>query len=473
VTGYCFSVWDEAACKRVHEATLEVLAETGVDVLHEEARELLASAGARIEGVRVRIDRGLVDEALASAPRAFVLNSRGGNTPLTIRDGECYFGTGSDCLYHRDLDTGERRRVRNADIEGMAALCERLPNIDFVMSMGLPDDVPMALDDVVPFAAMLAGTRKPFIITPRDGTVVPKLVEMAALCGEANSFVVYSMPAPPLRHDFVAVDKLVVCARLGVPVVYGPAPHLGVSAPSSVAAVTVVGNAEALSGLVINQIAKPGAPFIYGAYVYGLSMRTSSEVYCSPEAFAGQFAQCDLARFYGLPSFGYGGITDSKMLDEQWGAESALTVILSALSRATLIHDVGYMEAGMQGSFEAIVLGEEFIGYARALLREVRVDDEALALDEIKAVGPGGNHLARAYTRKHHRRLFDPQLLDKQVYDRWLSAGAQTLRDRVHERALTLSREPRVFELEPQVRQRLFDMAATVGPDERTTLSAG
>lgn len=473
MTGMFFSVWDEKACQRVHDATLEVLAETGVDVLHDEARKLLASAGARVEGTRVFIDAGLVDEALASAPRAFTLNSRGGDAPLAIRDGECYFGTGSDCLFHRDMATGERRRVHNADIEGMAALCEKLPNIDFVMSMGLPDDVPMALDDVVPFAAMLAGTRKPFIISPRDGTVLPTILEMAALCGEANSFVVYSMPAPPLRHDFVAVDKLVVCARLGIPVVYGPAPHAGASAPSSVAAVTVVGNAEVLSGLVINQIANPGAPFIYGAYIYALSMRTSSEVYCSPEAYAGQFAQCDLARFYGLPSFGYGGVTDSKMLDEQWSAESAITVILGALSRATLVHDVGYMESGMQSSYESICLGEEFIGYARALLREVRVDDEALALDEIKAVGPGGNHLARPYTRKHHREFFDPQLLDNHVYDRWLNSGAQTLRDRVHEKALALSREPRAFELEPSVRRQLVEMAAKVRPEERTAVSGG
>ena len=91
-----FSVWDEKACQRVHDATLEVLAETGVDVLHDEARKLLASAGARVEGTRVFIDAGLVDEALASAPRAFTLNSRGGDAPLAIRDGECYFGTGSD-----------------------------------------------------------------------------------------------------------------------------------------------------------------------------------------------------------------------------------------------------------------------------------------------------------------------------------------------------------------------------------------
>lgn len=466
-------IWDGKACRRVHDATLEVLAEVGVDVLHDEARELLAAAGAKVDGVRVRIAAETVAAALAAVPHSFTLRSRGDGPALAVKDGEQYFGTGSDCLYVRDLSSGERRRTKNADIEDMAALCERLANIDFVMSMGLPEDVPMELDDLLPFAAMLAGTRKPLIVTPRDGAVLSLMVDMAELCGEAKSFVAYSMPAPPLRHDFVAVDKLVACARLGIPIVYGPAPHAGASAPSSVAAVAVVGNAEALSGLVIHQLANPGAPFVYGAYVYALSMRTSSEVYCSPEAYAGQLVQCDLARFYGLPSFGYGGITDSKTLDEQWSAESALTLVLSALSRATLVHDVGYMESGMQSSHESIVLGEELVGYARALLREVRVDDEALALDEIKAVGPGGNHLPRPYTRRHHKEFWDPQLLDKQVHERWARTGAQRLGERVHERAAALSRAPRLFELEPGVRVQLAEMAARGRPRGSVTTASG
>ena len=145
-------VWDDAACWRVHEATLALLEETGVEVRHAGAREQLAEAGARVEGTRARIPAALVDAALQSAPRHFKLRERGASGGegharrgelggLELEDGKSYFGTGSDCVYVTDPDTGERRRSTTADVEGMAALAEKLPNLDFVMSMGLPDDV--------------------------------------------------------------------------------------------------------------------------------------------------------------------------------------------------------------------------------------------------------------------------------------------------------------------------------------------
>jgi trimethylamine--corrinoid protein Co-methyltransferase len=453
-----YSVWDEETCQRVHEATLKVLAETGVQVQHDGALGLLSARGARVDGQRVRIDTELVEEALATVPRSFSVKPRGDGAPLVLQPDNVFFGTGSDCLYYRDLNTGDRRRALNADVEGMAALCDRLPNIDFVMSMGVPQDVPMALDDVVPFLALMAGTRKPLLIATRDGDVLPTMLEMAALCGNAQSFMVYSMPSPPLQHDYVGADKLIACARLGIPVVYGPAPNPGATAPASIAGLTVSSNAEVLSGLVLHQLAQPGAPFIYGATVVSLNMRTSSEIYCAPELYAGQLAQNDLARFYGLPSFGYGGCSDSKCLDEQWSAESALTILLAALSKSTLIHDVGYLESGMQSSLSSIVLGDELIGYVRAVLDEIRVDEETLAVGEIAAVGPGGNHLVRRYTRRHHTGYWRTSILDQSAHDRWVADGGSTLRQRVDQRARALV-ETRTFELEPTIRERAEGMA--------------
>ena len=161
------TVWGEAECRRLHEATLELLADTGVDVRYEPALELFRAAGASVDGRRVRIPARLVEDALASAPREWALKPRGGDTaPLILRDGEVYYGTGSDVLYVRDPESGERRRVRRADVEGMAALCEMLPNIDFIMSMGLPEDAPQGIDDLVQVVAMLRGTRKPLLVAP-------------------------------------------------------------------------------------------------------------------------------------------------------------------------------------------------------------------------------------------------------------------------------------------------------------------
>ncbi len=459
-------VWDDAACWRVHEATLALLEETGVEVRHAGARELLAEAGARLEGTRARIPASLVDAALQSAPRRFAIQERGTSAGggharrgefggLDLRDGNSYFGTGSDCVYVTDPDSGERRQSTTADVEGMAALAERLSNLDFVMSMGLPGDVPAGVGDLAQFAAMLAGTRKPLLTTAHDAASLRRMRDMAALCGEARSFGCYAMPNPPLVHSEDALDKVRACAELEIPLVYAPAPAAGTTAPASLTATIVVGNAETLSGLVVHQLVKAGAPFVYGVGCGAFDMRTAVDVYGAPEHFLGNAAATDLARFYGLPSFAYAAVADAKSFDEQWAAEAGITAVLGALSRATLLHDVGYLESGLQSSYETIVLGDELVGYARALLVEVGVDDEALALNEIDAVGPGGSHLGRGYTRTHHRDAWAPALFDRATHDRWAAAGATTLKERVLARTEALRAEPRAFALEESIRERL------------------
>lgn len=461
-------VWDEAACRRVHEATLRVLADVGVDVRYPEGVELFRRLGARVDGIRVCLDTGLVDAALASAPRSWPLRSRGRDEVLDLADGPSYYGTGSDCLYTRDLASGERRRVRLADIESMAALCEKLSDIDFVMSMGLPEDAPHAIDDLAPVAAMMAGTRKPLIVAPRGGEVLDAILEMAAACGEARSFAIYAMPSPPLMHDGDALSKLIRSAELDIPLVYAPAPSQGSTAPRSVGAATVVGNAEVLSGLVLHQHVKPGAPFVYGVGAGAIDLSTALDPYVVPEAFLAQQVGCDLARHYGLPSFNYAACADSKCLDEQWAAEAAFTTMIGGLSQGTLLHDVGYLETGLQSSHESIVFGDELVARVRAFMRDVAVDDEALAVDEIAAAGPGGNHLGRKYTRRHARDFWRPRIIDHSVHDRWQATGGSTLGERLHARTAELVAAPRDFELDTATWRAIEGILATVAGSRKT-----
>ena len=468
------TIWDDAACKRVHEATLEVLADTGIEVRYAPAVAIFAKAGATIDGTRVRIPAKLIDEALASAPRDATIKPRGGDTtPLVLDAHHSYCGTGSDVLYVCDPDTRERRRVRKADVEGMAALCEKLPHLDFVMSMGLPEDVPQAIDDLAQVDAMVRGTRKPLLVAPRDGHILPKLKEMTALAGEADSFGIYAMPVPPLLFDEDGASKVIACAELGIPLIWAPAPNAGTTAPASITAVIVVANAETLAGLVLSQAVKPGAPFVWGVGAGAMNMRTMTEVYSSAGPVQGYQAQTDLARWYDLPSFSYAAHSDSKTLDEQWGVESAITTVTGLLSRATLLHDVGYLEAGLQSSYESILLGNELIGYTKAFMRELRVDDEALALDEIKAIGPGGNHLARPYTRSHFRGIWQSELLDTTPHDRWQAEGSHTLLDRLKARVAALRAEPRAFELGDDVKAGLDQILADVEADRPGAAGAG
>jgi len=455
-------VWDDEACRRVHDATLRLLAETGVEMHHEAARARCAAAGARVDGTRVCLPASMVADALAAAPRRALLPPRGGDTaPLELTQGPTYFGTGPDCLYVCDPDTGERRRGVLADVAAAAELAERLPNIDFVMSMTLPEDADADVLDLVQLAAMLSRTRKPIIASsPFGGEHLRVMREMTAACGEGRSLACLAMSSPPLMLDETACDKIVVAAELDVPLVLAGAASGGTSAPASLTAVAVVGNAEMLAGLVLHQLASPGAPFVYGAGCGAINMRTFVDVYNAPSAFLGDQGMLDLAAWYRLPSWSYAGHSDSKMLDEQWSYELAVATILGALSRATLLHDVGHLESGMQSALEGMVLGDEVAGYARAFLEALPVDDDAIALDEIMAVGPGGDHLARRMTRDRHRRFWRGDLTDQQTHERWRAAGARPLLARVRERLSELRAAPAPFVLDPEAAATLDSLVA-------------
>jgi trimethylamine--corrinoid protein Co-methyltransferase len=465
------TIMDDRDAQRVHDATVRVLEEAGVEVLHEPTLALLREAGASVDGTRVRMGAELVDAALESAAKTWPLEGRAGAAGIELRQGRTYFGTGSDCLFIRDRKSEERRRVLLADVETMAHLADKLPNLDFVMSMGLPGDVEMRVDDLAPVAAMLRGTSKPLIVAPKDGAAVEPILEMAQVAGNEKSVCIYSMPAPPLMHDADAITKVVESAKRNVPLVYASAPSMGSTSPWSVAATLVVGNAEILSGLVVHQLVNPGAPFIYGTAFGVLDMALTVESYAAPEQLLTDHVGCELAEFYGLPSFYYGAVSDSKLLDPQWAAESAVTAMLGALSRGTLLHDVGYLESGMQSSHESIVLGDEVAGFARAILREMPFDDDGLAVDEILWAGPGGNHLSRKYTRQHYREMWRPSLFERATYDRWMEeTGGRDLLTKIRERTEELLAEPRAEALDDATSARLDEIVAAA---DKTRAAAG
>jgi trimethylamine---corrinoid protein Co-methyltransferase len=455
------TVWDEDACARVHRASLALLERTGVEVKHARARELCAAAGASVEGRRVRLPAALVEQALASAPRTWTLSPRGGSSaPLVLQDGRGYFGSGPDCLYVSDPETGSRRRARLADVETAARIAEALPNVDFVMSMALPDDVPSETVDLAQFAALLAGTRKPIVVSsPYGGETLSVMREMAAVCGEAASFACLAMSSPPLMLDDVCCSKALACADLDIPLVLAPSVSAGAQGPASLSACVAVANAELLAGLVVHQLGRPGAPFVMGVGIGIMNMQYAVEVYNAPGVLLGNQAQLDVVRSYGLPSWHYAGHSDSKTLDEQWALELGVSTVMGALSRATLLHDVGYLESGLQSALEGLVLGDELAGYARALLEAVPADDEALALAEIEAIGPGGNHLGTKMTRRHFRDFWRPSLIDQSPYERWSAAGGQTLLERVRRRVAELLAGKPAFTLHAATRGRLEELA--------------
>jgi trimethylamine--corrinoid protein Co-methyltransferase len=457
---------DDEACATVHEATVQLLEHTGVEVHHDEALALLRKAGARTDGTRVRMPRALVDDALFSAPRSVTLASRGETPGITLESGPVYYGTGSDCLYVLGPGARERRQVSLGDVEEMAALQEKLPAIDFVMSMAHPHELDAEFAPVAQFAAMLRGTSKPLIMVPEAGTDVALFKEMAAVCGAADSWALYAMPTPPLVHGFHSAERLLRCAEHDVPMVYAGAYLQGATAPASRAGSLLLSNAEMLSGLVITELAKPGAPFVYGVTQGAMNPRTAHVLYCAPEAMANQQVSSDLARSYDLPTFGYGGCADSLMLDEQWAFEAGMTLLTAALSGVTLLHDLGYVASGTASSYEAVVIMDELVRWVKAYLEGVTVDEVTLAAAEIAEVGPGGTHLARKYTRRHVRDYVQADLISQEQFDSWAAAGSASLLDRVAARTGDLRAGERAYAPAPDALRALdalVERARTAG----------
>ena len=383
------SVLDARQADRVHEASLDILSDTGVAVQSQEALSLLAGVGAAVDGERVRIPGHLVAKAIETAPTSITIHDRQGGTAMSLEDGRIYFGTGSDCPSVIDPQTGQHRGSTKSDVACFARLCDGLENIDFCMSMGIASDASRVTSYVHQFDAMVRNTGKPLIFTADGAADMRDIFDLAmAVVGGGREelrarprYILYDEPISPLLHTPDGLAKMMFAAEHGIPMIYVGSPMMGATAPVTMAACTAQANAESLSGLVIHQLKCPGAPFIYGADASVMDMRTMIYAYGAPELQIMNIAFADLARRYRLPFFCIAGATDAKVLDAQAAIEMAISLLISALNGCNLIHDVGYLESGRCSSQESIVLGDGLIGMVKRYLAVFEMRKDTLALN--------------------------------------------------------------------------------------------
>ncbi|MHB8869203.1 MAG: trimethylamine methyltransferase family protein, partial [Thermoleophilia bacterium] len=354
--------------RAIHEASVRLLENVGMDVHHERARALLASAGAVLEGDRVRVSRKLVDHALALAPSKFTLHSREGEPVMPVGGTNVFFGTGSETPYVLDHRTGERRHGALTDVVEGVRVLDALPNIDFIASLFVPWELDPTASYLRQFEVMLRNTTKPLQFLSPSVEDVRAMVEMLeVVVGGADELrerpraFCHINITHPYRHEFDEVEKLMLLAEKGVPTTYCPVVFRGSNGPITQAGAMAVAGAGELFGLVLAQLVREGTPIaLPGGTADKLDMRSMVDVYSAPEK---RVAFTEMAAFRGVPHFGLGGASDSKLVDEQSAAEAALTLLAEALAGSNLIHDVGYMESGMSNSLAQIVVCDEIIGW--------------------------------------------------------------------------------------------------------------
>jgi len=442
----------DADKRALHEAVLRILSDIGMVVEHDRGLELLDAAGCSIDGTRVHIPNDVVMAAIASAPANVVVCDRDGAPAMDLGGERTYFGTGSDLIYRLDAETFERRQSVLDDVRDTARLVDALPNIDFVMSLAHPSDVASEHGYAESFRAMVEGTKKPIVFTADRLDDLTEMVDIAtAVRGGAEELraapyvIQYAEPISPLFHPRSSVDKVILCAERGVPLVYSPAPMAGATAPITMAGHVAQGLAECLTGLVIHQRACAGAPFIFGMGPAVLDMATAQSSYNAPEYYLSYVAVIEMIRSYDRPSWGYAGTSDSQVPDGQATLEAAMITFLSSLLGANLNHDIGYLDFGCTGSLEMVAILDELVGQLRRFGRGVPVDETSLAFDVIAEVGPQGHFLEHEHTLVNFRDTqWRPRLLSRLGRDDWAAAGNPTLleRARVRVRELLTSHEP-------------------------------
>ena len=437
-----FRVLSDDQVAEIKRAAFEVMSKVGFSVLHAGARKMLKQAGALVNGENVKVPEHVVTECLRTAPKGWTIYDREGNRAMEIEGRKSYYGTSTASPRTKDALSGEIHPTRVADIATGAKVADALENIDWVMPMGSCQDVPAIAADLHEFQAVVTNTTKPIVFigySPRGTEIV---YEMAAeIAGGLENLrqkpflILYPEPISPLVQPADVVDRIFQAADLFMPQVPGPAVQVGATGPCTLAGTITQITAESLMCLTLAQLRRPGCPVCLSGNVQILDMATGLFGVGYPEMSLGISAQAEVAQSFGLPTWGYAGCTDAKVVDAQAGLEGAFSILSQGLAGLNLIHDVGYLDMAMVCSAAQLVLGNEAIGMTKRFLAGIRVDQETIARDVIQKVGPGGHFLNEPHTVKHFRNeLSRSDLLTRQPYETWKAEGSKDMEQRIQDR---------------------------------------
>lgn len=435
MTSAHYSRMGQQECEQVHQGCLEILERIGIDVHDEKARELLVKGGGKADGIRVRLPEYMVAKALAVTPSHITLYDREGSVAMRAGGYRSYFGGGSDCLNILDHRTGQRRRPTLNDVKEAITLMDALPEVDFVMSAFLPEDVDQMIYDRYQMEVMLDYTTKPIVFVSPDFEGCKTAVEMAeVVAGGVEGFqrkpfaTCYINVTSGLVANAEALQKCMYLAEKGLPQLYIPVNSGGVNTPHTTAGCLASLYAGTLLGIVLAQQVREGSAVGVSGWNGGpYNLQTMVGNYVMAEE---QGVSTSMGKFYDLPVFGMAGCTDSKVLDQQCGFETTVSLMTNLLHGANIVHDLGFMDAGLQGSLQLIALCDDYLGFLRAATAGVPVNDETLAMDAMEELGGAGNYLVHEHTLRHYREPYYSKLADKRQYAVWERRGATTMEAR-------------------------------------------
>ncbi|MFC2071470.1 trimethylamine methyltransferase family protein [Chloroflexota bacterium] len=472
IAGGSYKPLAEAAVNKVHQTAMRIIEEVGFEVNSEEALKLFKKAGAWTdeENHRVRLPQEKVLELIKAAPSEILLCGKDKINDIHLGGNRVYAGTGGTALYIYEPDSDEKRLATLEDLKRIAKLVDNLDNIHLFMLPTYPSELPVEQVDVNRFFAGLDNTTKHVmggVYTIEGVEQVIRIAEMAAGSSEALrqrpliSMIACSMS--PLKLDGHYGDLLITIARSGIPVVCPAEPLCGATSPVTLAGNLVIQTVDSLMGVMLAQIVNPGTPAIFGSVATSTDLRDLRYLAGSIEMGLINAAGAQMAQFYELPFYATGGMTDSKALDSQSGYESSMTNLLCALAGSNFIHDAaGLMEFAMTVSYEKFVIDNEILGMVMRAVEGIKVDDETLAFDLIKQVGPGGNFVTAKHTRQFMRsEHYQPSLSNRDSREDWESKGKQRTWERSAETVKQII-DNHSYSLSPAIRSKIITEIAGI-----------
>ncbi len=391
----------EAGVEAIHQAALEALEDIGLADAPPSGVDYLTAAGA-VQGAdgRIRFPRALVEDTLAKANRSVTFHARDPEHDLELSGTRVHYGTAGAAVHLVDVQDNSYRECTLQDLHDAARITDTLGNIHFLqrpmVARDITDNREMDLNTVY---ATAAGTMKHIGTSFTDPAFVKDALEMLHLIagGEdkwrerpfmsnSNCFVV-----PPMKFATESCQVMEACIEGGMPVLLLSAGMAGATAPSTVAGAITQAVAECLAGLVYVNAVKPGHPVVFGTWPFGLDLRSGAMTGGSGEQALLTAGCAQMHHFYGLPGGAAGGIADAKMPDMQAGWEQMCSNVMAGLSGCNMIYEAAGMHASLLGfCHESLILGDDLIGQALRCVRGIEVNDETLALDQMREVCLGG-----------------------------------------------------------------------------------
>ena len=412
----------------VHERAMTVLEEIGTDVRHPAALEMLRGLGQRVEASACYWDREFVMEMLAKAPSAFTLRGRNPERAVRVGDGKPVLAPVGGSPFCSDLERGRRDGSYADHVE----LVKMAHAADVITCQQSGTVEASDLDETTRYMDMdysvLRWSDKPHVCYGTSGPKARDGVEMAAIaCGgrdaiaETPALMGIVNPNSPLVWDFLMVDALSEWAAAGQPVVITPFLLAGATAPITIASGLVLKVAEALSGVAMVEAIRPGAPALFGSFFTAVDMRTGGPAFGTPESVLGTLAGGQLARRYGLPYRGGGGLCSSNALDAASAAETTMTLWATMLAGSHLVmHAAGWLEGGLTASYEKFAIDLELLRMFVMIDEGIETSEERFAIETVREEGPGGMFLAADHTLAHFREwMFMSPLFRSQAYVTW------------------------------------------------------